>query len=101
MFKIESNQFDFYGLTFTDRTTYRFYKEFKQFIGGANSVHTMKFRVGIDNACMDKLERQFRLEGFKTENTKDIPSRQYDNELNKEVSVVYLTVGNSNTIGQF
>lgn len=91
-------KFDFYGLYFHDRETYQHYKEIKKAVECSSSTYTKGFRIGIDDGCLDKLERQFRSEGYNIDNTKNYPINQYDKETNKEQQFIYLTVGTSITV---
>lgn len=93
-------KFDFYGLYFKDRHTYQHYKEFKNVIECGSSTHTKGFRVGIDDHCLDRLEQQFRREGYRINNTKNYPIIQYDKDTEQEQKFIYLTVGTSITISE-
>lgn len=101
MVTIITDEFDFYNLTFHDRTTYRHYKEYLPCIQSRASTHTKGFTVGVDDYCLDRLERQFKREGYYTYNTKEYPHRAYNPETNREEQQVFLTVGTSNTIGKY
>lgn len=95
------DEFDFYNLSFHDRTTYRHYKEYLACIQSRSSTHTKGFTVGVDDYCLDRLEQQFKREGYYTSNTKNSPLRVYNRETDKEEQQVYLTVGTSKTIGKY
>lgn len=98
---IIADKFDFYNLAFQDRTTYRHYKEYLACIRSRSSTHTKVFTVGVDDYCLDRLEQQFKREGYYTSNTKECPQRAYNQETDREEQHVYLTVGTSKTIGKY
>lgn len=101
MVTIIADEFDFYNLAFHDRTTYRHYKEYLACIQSRSSTHTKGFTVGVDDYCLDRLERQFKRDGYYTSNTKNSPLKMYNRETDKEEQHVYLTVGTSKTIGKY
>lgn len=90
--------FNFYNLTFNDRTTYQHYKEYKKIIDTKASAHTKGFIVGVDDYCLERLEKQFKREGYYTKNTVSYPIEVYNRETDRNEKEVYLTVGTSHTI---
>lgn len=89
--------FEFYNLTFKDRTTYLYYKEFKSVLEVKASVYTKEFIIGVDDYCLPLLKKQFIREGYYiTEDTSDCPIRAYDRDTNKEQLKIYLTVSRLN-----